>query len=216
MRAVHVRSHQRWNLLVIIYNILIMTRTTEDVYQAKFGPSRETLLGLAGCAAFCAVVIVVPTPLWIRVLTFGFFGLGGLVIATASLTFRTAIRVDHAGVMLRRYALQLSSATSYPWEDIQRLLIWKYNRLKRLGIQRREAAPPLPTRAIRPMAANYLEVSAPGVPLDIAATAATAVGWHLNEDRLIRAVARFAPTVEVVDVTGDRTLYPTRVVPGTD
>jgi hypothetical protein len=192
---------------VIFYSIPIVTRAAADAYQARFSPNRQTLPYIAICAVFCTSVILVPTPLWIRILAFGFFGLGGLVIVAASLTFQTALRVDPAGIMIRRYAFQPGSVMFYPWEDVDLILIWKYNHIKRLGIQRRDGAPPLPPRRIRPAVQNYLAVSAPEIPLDLAATATTASGWHLNEHQLVRAVTRFAPTVKVVDITNGRTLH---------
>jgi hypothetical protein len=183
-----------------------VTHAAPDAYQARFSPNRLTLLGVVGCAAFCGLVILVPTPLWLRVITLGLFGLAGLLIVAGTLTFHVALRADHAGIMIRRNPFQPSSVTFYPWEDVNRILIWKDNHIKRLAIQRRDSAPLLPAPRLRPITQKYLAVAAPGMPLDVAATAVTANAWHLNERRLAQAVTHFAPTVTVVDVTKGRTL----------
>jgi len=127
-----------------------MTHVAPDAYQARFSPNRLTLLSVVLCAGFCALVGLVPTPLWLRIIIFGGFGLGGLLILAGSLTFQVALRADHAGIMIRRNAFQPSSVTFYPWEDVDRILIWKYNHIKRLAIQRRGAAPRLPAQRVIP------------------------------------------------------------------
>jgi len=66
------------------------------------------------------LVVLVLAPLWLRIIIFGGFGLGGLLILASSLTFQVAPRADHAGIMIRRNAFQPSSVTFYPWEDVDR------------------------------------------------------------------------------------------------
>ena len=165
------------------------------------------LLGVAMSAAVCTMVVLLPTPLWLRVITLGSFGPAGLLILAGSLTFQIALRADHAGIMIRRNTFQLSSVTFYPWEDVEKILIWQYNHIKRLAIQRRDSAPPLPAPRLRPITQNYRAAAAPGIPPGVAATAVTANAWHLNEHRLVQAVTRFAPTVSVVDLTKGQTLH---------
>lgn len=191
-----------------------MTHAAPDVYQARFSPNRLTGLSVVLCAAVCALFVLVPTPLWLRVITLGGAGLAGLLILAGSLTFHVALRADHAGIMIRRSPFQPSAVTFYPWEDVDRILIWKYNHITRLAIQRRDAAPPLPARRIRPITENYLAVAAPGIPPGVAANAVTANAWHLNEHRLVEAVSRFAPTVKVMDVTKGRVLHSGTASPG--
>lgn len=198
---------------MIFCNILVMTHHAPKAYQARFRPNRLSLLTVAGCAAFCVVVSVAQAPLFLRVVTFGFFGLGGLVMVVSTLTFQVALRVDHAGIMIRRYAIQPSSVMFYPWEDVDRILIWQDSHYKRLGVQRGVDAPSLPARRIRPVVQRHLAVSAPQIPLDVAATSAPAVAWHLDERRLAHAVTRFAPTVEVLNVTNGQRL-PAEFEPG--
>ena len=177
------------------------------IYEAKYGWNRQSAKVIGACLAFCIVMIVVPAPLWARIFVIGFFGLGALALGAASLTRRTALRIDSSGITLGRSPLQSRSAVLYPWEDVERLLIWQYQRLMHVGVQRREGATPLPVRISR-ASRTALAITSPGIPLETAATAAAANGWFLDRERLADAVAHFAPTVEVVDTTTGRLLNP--------
>lgn len=182
------------------------------IYEAKYGWNRQSVKVIGICLAFCVVILVVPAPLWARIFVVGFFGLGALIITAAGLTRRTALRIDSSGVAVCQYALQPRSAAFYPWEDIEKLLIWQFQRLKHVGVQRREGAAPLPKR-LRPTSRAALAITAPGIPLDVAATGVAANAWFLDAERLADAVAHFAPTVEVLDTTTGRLLNPRPPVP---
>jgi hypothetical protein len=83
-----------------------MTHVAPDAYQARFSPNRLTLLTVVLCVGFCTLVVLVPAPLWLRIIIFGGFGLAGLLILAGSLTFQVALRADHAGIMIRRNPFQ--------------------------------------------------------------------------------------------------------------
>jgi hypothetical protein len=187
--------------------IQLMPAGELGVYEAKYGWNRQSARVITGCVAFCVVMLVIPAPLWARVLVIGFFGLGTLMVAAAGLTRRTALRVDASGVSLCQYPLQPRSAAFYPWEDVEKLLIWQYQRLVHVGVQRREGAAPLP-KGVRPTTRAALAVTAPGIPQEAAATAVATNGWFLDPQRLADAVAHFAPTVKVPDATTGRPLKP--------
>jgi hypothetical protein len=175
------------------------------IYKAKYGWNRQSAKVIGGSLAFCVVMLVIPAPLWARIFVVGFFGLCALIITAASLTRRTALRIDSAGVALCQSPLQPRSAAFYPWEDVEKILIWQFQRLRHVGVQRREGAAPLSKR-VRPTSRAALARTSPGIPLEAAATAVAASGWFLDPERPADAVARFAPTVEVLDITTDRLL----------
>lgn len=158
-----------------------MSRAGQDSYAVKYRLNWETLSVVASCAAFCAVVVIFPVPRGLRVQTLGFFGLGGLYLAAVRVSWGTAIRVDQSGVTVRQSRRPRSSETVYPWEDIDRLLIWQYESGKRLGIRCRDGT--------------------------VTSTAAGEAGLRLDEDLVVRAVVRYAPAVCVVDVSGNRVLH---------
>jgi hypothetical protein len=176
----------------------------EAAYEARYGWNRQSALVIAGCGAFCLAVLVLPAPLWLRVTTIGFFGLGGLVIVAAVLTRKTALRVDESGVTMNASPLSARPARFYPWEDVDAVVIWQYNRLKKVGIVRRDGAAPLLNRPLGGISRAALDITSPdGLPYETAATAVSASGWFLRTDVLTATVARFAPDVPVFDLTGD-------------
>jgi hypothetical protein len=92
------------------------------VYEAKYGWNRQPARVIGISLAFCLVMLVVPAPLWARIFVVGFFGIGAVIITAASLTRRTALRIDPSGVSVRRCVLQPRSAAFYPWEDVEKIL----------------------------------------------------------------------------------------------
>jgi len=174
-----------------------MPRGEAFVYEAKYGLNRQSAALIGVCLAFCVPCILFPTPLWIRIFVIGFFGPGALLCIAISLTRMTALRIDASGVTLRRYLVR--PAVFFPWEDVERLLLWQYPQTWHVGVLRREGAAPL----LMPLNPRVARV---GLPLETAATAVPAAGWFLDRKRLAAAVACFAPTVEVVDATTGRLL----------
>lgn len=183
------------------------------VYEARYGLNRQSGKVIGGSLIFCAVILLIPSPLWARILVVGFFGLCALVLLSVSLTRKTALRVDSAGVTTRSYPLQPRSTRFYRWEDIDKILIWQYQRMKSVGIQRRDAAAPLTNRPIRSISRGAVAITAPGIPPEVAATGVAANGWALDLNRLAQAVAHFAPTVPVLDTTTGRLLNPSHPEP---
>jgi hypothetical protein len=178
------------------------------VYEAKYGWNRQAAKVIGICLTFCVVVLVVTTPLWLRIVTVGFFGVGGLLILTLCFTRKTALRIDASGMTMSKSPLNPRSTRFYPWEDVEKIFIWQYNQLKIVGVQRREGAVPLGHRPIGKTSQAALAITAPGVPLEVAATGVVANAWVLDRQRLSGAVAHFAPQVHVLDTTIGRLLHP--------
>ncbi len=108
---------------------------------------------------------------------------------------------------------------AYPWTEIEKIVIWepqiekltiwRRRKTKVIGVQRRERVTPVRGGKLgQALARSSLAVTAPGVPLNVAATGVTAATWALDYKRLTQAVGHFAPNVEVVDSTTGRILYP--------
>jgi hypothetical protein len=177
------------------------------IYETRYGLNRQSATAIGACLAFCVVIIAVPAPLWARIFVAGFFGFGAVILGAASLTRKTALRIDSAGITLSTSPLRPRSTVLYPWEDVDRVLIWQYQRLVHVGVQRRDGAAPLPLR-ISGVSRAALSVTSPGIPPETAATAAPANGWSLDRERLASAIAHFAPAVEVVDTATGRLIKP--------
>lgn len=177
------------------------------VYEAKFGWNRQSAR-LAGIFVFLMVLAALPSdPLWLRITLLALVGGSGLLFPAGALTRRTALRADAAGLTMRRTPLARFATTFYPWEDIERVIIWKYQRMNAIGVQRRYGAVPLRSRPPGKASRAAFALSAHGIPPDVAATGIYASGWALDPRRLTEAVACFAPQVQVIDTTG-RLLHP--------
>lgn len=168
------------------------------LYQAKYGWNLRPVIFSGILILICVIVLVEPGALWIRILA-GVFGLVGVFTASAGLTRKTALRIDSSGVTLREYPQQPRSAAFYPWTDIEKLLVWQSHGLTYVGVQRREGAA-RQRRFVAPAFRAELAAGAPDISLEVAAAATPVQGWSLDPGRLADAVARFAPTVEVVQL----------------
>jgi hypothetical protein len=189
--------------------------TESDVYEAKYGWNGQSarLIGIA--IVFCVVVLVVSVPLWFRIVAIVFFGGGALLFAGINLTRRTALRVDSSGVTLCRSPLYPKSTTNlYPWPEISQVVIWqpairsRLIRTEYVGVRRHAGAPPLTGRFTGPRSRSAAARLAPDIPAAVAVTGARATTWTIDRPRLARAVAHFAPRINVLDTTTGQTLTP--------
>ena len=131
----------------------------------------------------------------------------------AGLSRKTALRVDARGVTLCQSPFFRSAAAFYPWADVRRIVLWQYQRLDFVGVQRREGAQEPTGRFTGPASRAAVKKTAPGVDPDVALTGAAANSWVLDRKRLVEAVAHFAPTVEVAATGTGQLLYPAQPAP---
>ncbi|ELP71062.1 hypothetical protein ACKI1I_40450 [Streptomyces turgidiscabies] len=176
-----------------------MDRDISPVYEARYGWDRKTIRLVACCAAFTAVLFLPGMPLPARILGLPLFGGGGLFMAYMTLSRKVAFRVDETGVLLGGNPARYKATTTHvPWDDITGLVLWRQTvglaSLPYVGVSRREGAPALPGDG--PKSRAVLESLAP-VPADTAMSSRAVNGWSLDKDRLITAVAHFAPGTPV-------------------
>ena len=87
-----------------------------------------------------------------------------------------------------------------PWDDITGFVLWRpdvgVSSVLHVGVTRREGAPSLPGDG--PKSRAVLDFLAPVSP-DTAVSSRPVTGWLFDQDRLITAVAHFAPGLPVQD-----------------
>jgi hypothetical protein len=179
-----------------------MTDKGSPVYQARYGWDPRTMRVVALSAVFTAGLLLPGMPLIARILGFPLFGAGGLFMGYVALSRKVAFRVDGTGVLLGGSPARYGATTSHvPWDDITGLVLWRQHiggtSMPYVGLIRREGAPALPGDDSRMRA--VLEHLAP-VPAEVAIASRAVNGWHLDKERLVAAVARFAPAVPVHEV----------------
>ena len=182
------------------------------MYEARFG-SRKTARMVIALLVFCVVILVVPASLLARVFVVGACGIGLVILLAAGLGNRTALRIDSGGVRLCQSPFLRSATAFYPWADLQKIMLRRYQRLQYIGVQRREEAPAPTGLFTGPASRAAVRKTAPGVEPGVALTGAAANTWVLDRERLVEAVAHFAPAVEVVDTDTGQLLHPVRPTP---
>ena len=178
-----------------------MADDTSPVYQAQYGWDRKTTGVVVLCAVFTVTLLVPGTPLFAQILGPSFFGGGGLFMAYMAMSRKVAFRVDETGVLLGGNPARYKATTVHvPWDDITDLVLWRQvtgtASVPHIGLVRREGAPALPGDGPKSRAVLKYLVS---VPADVAIASRAVTGWRLDEDRLITAVAHFAPGIPVRD-----------------
>jgi hypothetical protein len=163
--------------------------------------------------AFCALVLIAPAPLWARIFVIGACGTGLVILLAAGLSRKTALRVDASGVTLCQSPFFRSAVAFYPWADVRRIVLWRYQRLDFIGVQRREGAPEPTGPFTGPASRAAARKTAAGVDPQVAMTGVAANSWVLDRKRLVEAVAHFAPAVEVADTSTGQLLYPVQPAP---
>lgn len=153
-----------------------------------------------------AVILLIPAPVWARVLVVVFVGGATVMMAAITLSRNPALRVDAAGVTIRPYTLPANVLLFYPWEDVVRFRII---RAKPTGqfvhIQLREQAHLAALnrltgrKARRELALAGRRAGQTRTTLDPAGIAIAVSGWTLHPAQLAAAVAHFAPAVPVID-----------------
>lgn len=178
-----------------------MADTISPVYQARYGWDLRTTGIVALSAVFTTVLLLPGIPLFARILGLPLFGAGGLFVAYMALSHKVAFRVDETGVLLGgNPARYRATSTHVPWGDITSFVLWRQAAggasIPYVGVTRREGAPALPGDG--PKARAVLKGLVP-VPADVAMASRAVTGWHFDKDRLVAAVAHFAPDTPVQD-----------------
>ena len=182
------------------------------VYEARFrGP--KTVRMVIILLAFCALVLIAPAPLWARIFVIGACGTGLVILLAVGLSRKTALRVDAGGVRLCQSPFFRSAVAFYPWADVRRIVLWRYQRLDFIGVQRREGAPEPTGPFTGPASRAAARKTAAGVDPQVAMTGVAANSWVLDRKRLVEAVAHFAPAAEVADTSTGQLLYPVQPAP---
>jgi len=182
------------------------------VYEARFrGPKTVRLVIIL--LAFSAVMLIAPAPLWARIFVIGACGIGLVILLAAGLSRKTALRVDASGVTLCQSPFFRSASAFYPWADVRRIVLWQYQRLDFIGVERRQGAPEPTGPFTGPASRAAAGKTAPGVDPQAAMTGVAANSWVLDRKRLVEAVAHFAPAVEVADTSTGQLLYPVQPAP---
>jgi hypothetical protein len=164
---------------------------------------------------FCAVVIALPAALWARIFVLAACAIGLVILLSAGLSRKTALRVDPSGITLCQSPFFRSAVNFYPWGDVRRIVLWRYERLEYLGVQQREGAPEPKGAFTGPASRAAARKTAQGVDPDVAMTGVAANTWALDRQRLVEAVAHFAPAVEVADTSTGQLPYPAAARPAT-
>lgn len=172
------------------------------MYQARYGWDRKTAGLVALSVVFTAILLLPDTPLIARILGLPLFGGGGLFLAFAASSRKVALRVDETGVLLGGSPARYAATTDHvPWGDITGVVLWRQAvsgaSLSHVGVSRREGAPPL--RGGGPRARAAVRFLVP-VPVEVALASRGVNGWRLDKDRLVTAVAHFAPDIAVHDL----------------
>ncbi|MET9471376.1 hypothetical protein [Streptomyces sp. NPDC002922] len=180
-----------------------MAHSSSPVYQARYGWDLRTAGVVALSAVFTAVLLLPGVPLFAQILGLPLFGGGGLFMSYVALSRKVAFRVDETGVLLGGSPARYRATTSHvPWDDITGFVLWRQAAggasLPYVGVTRREGAPALPGDG--PKARAALEYLVP-VPADVALASRAVTGWRLDKDRLVTAVAHFAPEIPVRDLS---------------
>ncbi|MEV5986856.1 hypothetical protein AB0L85_17820 [Streptomyces sp. NPDC052051] len=176
-----------------------MVGDVSPVYEARYGWDRKTRWVVAVSAFFTVVLLLPGVPLFLRVLGLALFGGGGALMAYTAMSHKVAFRVDGTGVLLGGNAARYRATTVHvPWGDITGFVLWRQSTgvatLPCVGLIRREGAPALPGDGPKARAVVRRLVS---VPEDVAFTSRTVSGWRLDKERLVAAVAHFAPGIPV-------------------
>ena len=112
-----------------------------------------------------------------------------------------AFRADHAGITLGSgWQLPGRPAVFIPWADVEKIILYPGytsggNQVQCIGVQRRDAAPPLPRGSKQ----------APWCPVPgVAAGAARPIkNWRLDRERLAAVTAAVAPGIPVIDASNN-------------
>ncbi|MEV6928335.1 hypothetical protein AB0M46_28145 [Dactylosporangium sp. NPDC051485] len=127
----------------------------------------------------------------------------------AALTRKVGLRVDEEGIRFGGRPPLYRPADTVPWRAVSTIYLYRVRvaglTQSYVGLQAPDGAPPLPQR----VPANVVRMIY-HVPSDAAAASYSADGFPLDPAAFAAAVARVAPSVQVVDLTAVApTLMPT-------
>lgn len=174
-------------------------------YQARYGGwNRRNLRVVLIALIFCAAAFLPTMPAWLRITDLVFFGGGMLLMLALSLDRPIALRMSADGITLCRSPLyRRSTSQTYPWPEVEQIVIWRSFSMDYVGVRRAPGASPLSGRFIG-RASRHVAALTSGLPPDVAVTGVPANNWVLDRQRLAAAAAYFAPQVQVVDLTAAR------------
>lgn len=156
--------------------------TPEVGYEARYGPSARNVLLVIVSLAFVVVIPLIHLEIVLAVLGEILFGAGFLLFLAMSVLRRVALRVDELGIAVTKNPFQPESKwLSARWPEVEAIVLWEQPvgswSMRQIGIRRCGDAPAGLTKTSRPVN-----------------------GWRLDRERLVAAVRRFAPEVEIVDL----------------
>jgi hypothetical protein len=176
------------------------------VYEARYGRTPKQIFSIGFGLVISAIFVPLSAPVWPKVIVVG--GFGGVAVMLAAMSFsRPALRVDAAGVTIRPYPLRFKVIAFYPWNDVVRIVIMRFQGSKGqyVQVQLREGAvwsAVSRATATRPRSRKALTFAAfegAGVAVN---------GWTLHLPSLAAAVAGFAPDVQVIDAATNSVINP--------
>jgi len=173
------------------------------VYEARYSLRGRPGLVVAVALVFVVAGIVGHLSLAVRILDFALFGVGGLIMLTAGLSRRVALRVDGRGVTLGGIPPRYRSGTRFvPWADIEQVVLWRqslpYGRsMPYVGLRRRPGAPPLGGKKAQLAGRAVASTLTRGISAGTLSASRAVNGWRLDPARLARAVNYFAPGISV-------------------
>jgi hypothetical protein len=167
-------------------------------YVERFGLSWRVALRIAICVAFMVVALTVPMSIALRVCGVVLFGAGVLVFARVAASREVALRIDASGVTLGGSPLRYAATTEHvPWADIEAIVLWRQQvrtaTLQYIGVQRGPQAPRPRGRLGDSISSNLVSHVSP----ELVRSSRAVVGWRLDRQRLVEAVARFSPGTHV-------------------
>ncbi len=169
-----------------------MTSHSGPAYQASYGRTWKHFIGIGFGFVVSAIFLPAAVPAWQKLIVVGVFGGTAVMLARMALSRKSALRVDAAGVTIRPYPLRFKVIAFYPWEDVDRILLMPlgHTPAQYVQIKLRDGATWSGSGSVRPRSQKALYFAGAGVAVN---------GWTLHPDRLAAAVARFAPSVQVID-----------------
>jgi hypothetical protein len=180
----------------------------DESYEARYRPTLAGVVAMLGAAGFVAAALLLDMPLALQVLVVVFFGFSGVLMLVSAVSGKTALRADESGVTLGPgvtlpgWRWGPRPETCYPWDEVVDIVLWRqhvvFSKIDWVGVVRRDDAPPLPNSGGRWQQLGAAVV--PHVPPELVTTSIQINGWAVDLPALRASVARFAPTVRVIDI----------------
>jgi hypothetical protein len=186
-----------------------------DGYSERFGFDRRTGLVLAGAAVFTVLSAWLPPDglgIWVlKVLGLLLFGVGGswflYMVARGGLAFRA----DREGVTLGNPRIRQPGMHNrplrVPWSAVAEVVLFHQYAgqatVPYVGLRLRPGARRATTFNRRSRLWPINRGLFPGVPEAVLVRSRPITGWHLDEGRLLEAIAAFAPEVRVLRLEHD-------------